>query len=1110
MAVISFKIPAVVQHLGEGVLLAEGLLYPEISRVNDGLARVLSSLGANARAMLEQTTRLDLHRRRHAGKVELREIKLTLDKPDGIPCWTEPLELRFDVLTWTAGEARMARLPALGIEVVATGKDDLDAMLQVHARAALARSKWAESLRALMRTQRCEEVTLENITVVPQLLQPREAAKAQSEEVAQSVLSQIGVDLIKQLPAEAYETQATVARLADFLGGDSPASVLLVGPTGVGKTAAFNQLVRERAKFKLDKPFWATSGSRLVAGQSGYGMWQQRCDGLRREASKTGAIVHLGPLLELIDVGKAEGLEQGVGGFLRPYIARGELLCVCECTPEQLPLIERQEPQLLNVFQQLRVEEPTPKQALAILRQSADALTKAGSAAPRKGRNGTRGWSPTSPAELSDDGLDKLTRLHRRFATYSAWPGRPLRFVRNLIRDAEPETTLGARDVTAAFSRETGLPLSMLDEDAELKLDELREFFAKRLIAQDRAIDLVVDLLATFKAGLSRPKKPLASYLFIGPTGVGKTEMARTLAEYLFGDRNKLSRFDMSEFADPTSVRRLIAGKHGEGVLTARVREQPFAVILFDEFEKADPSFFDLLLQVLGEGRLTDARGQVADFTTSVIIMTSNLGAQSYMQGGLGFASESAATKAEAHFAKEVRNFLRPELLNRIERIVPFMPLDKAAVTRVAARELELAQRRADAGGRLQIEFAPEVAAHMAAIGWQEKYGARPLKRAIEQHLLVPIASAANERAKQGACKAHVALERGALNIQVKSRSTQKRDKRESAANGLAIEAMELRRRAQQLLKSPATLELASEIYGLEQATRRSKKKKKSAPPPDPRALKRLPRCKEAYGRIETLLLDAQTLESGALMASFGKSASSLNEASGKLRSDWRAALLGLYLLRFENTEFCTLALNGERPALLALAQAYLAQLRATGLDCSLYRFAKELSRDEMRALDLAAHGNAAARRARSEYAQRSQSGAAICVPVLNEDKFFEAPPEGFPTLCIEVLGENALPVLSLEAGNHLVLIEPGQKPLACHVNVIEQGPMDYVMPAAEVRKGMIESAEIRRKYDLPLRKLLDMQLGQVFAWPGREVSRALGEALEAGFSMALEKQVAP
>lgn len=1110
MPVISFKIPAVIQHLGGDVLLAEGLLYPEISRVNDGLARVLAALGANARFALENTPRLDLHRRRLEGKVELRESRITIDPPEGIELWTEPLELRFDVLAWHNGEAQIARVPVLGIEVIATGKDDLDKLLVTHIKAALARNKMAESLRALMRSQRCEEITLENITVVPQLLAPREAAKAQDEQAPQSVLEQIAVDLLKQTPPPAYEINAAVARLGEWLGGEAPQSVLLLGPTGVGKTAAFGQLVRERAKYKLERPFWATSGSRLVAGQSGYGMWQQRCDGLRREAAKSRAIVHLGSLMELIDVGKAEGMEQGVGGFLRPYIARGELQCVVECTPEQLPLIERQEPQLLHVFQQLRIEEPAPAQALAILRQSADALTSAPVTAPRKGKKGARAWAVLPPAELSEDGLDKLVRLHRRFATYSAWPGRALRFVRNLIRDGEPQSTLSARDVTAAFSRETGLPQAMLDEDAELKLGELRKFFASRVIAQERAVDLVVDLLATFKAGLARPKKPLASYLFIGPTGVGKTEMARTLAEYLFGDRNKLSRFDMSEFSDPGSVRRLIAGKHGEGVLTARVREQPFAVILFDEFEKADPAFFDLLLQVLGEGRLTDARGQVADFTTSVIIMTSNLGAQSYMQAGLGFASEGAARKAEAHFAKEVRNFLRPELLNRIERIVPFMPLSKAAIVQVAQRELRLAQSRAQAGGRLEIEFAPEVAAHMAEIGWQEKYGARPLKRAIEQQLLVPIAAAANERARKGPCRAHVGVEGGALGIDVKSRSTQKREKKSTQLSAFALEAMALRRRAQQLLKSPVTLELASEIFSLEQATRRTRKKKKNPPALDPRALKRLPRCREAYGRVETLLADARALETGALMATFGKGTASLKEAGEKLLADWRATLLGLYLLRFENTEFCTLALNGERPALLALAQAYLAHLRALGLDCSLYRFVKELSRDEMRALDLAAHANAAARRARSEYAQRSQAGAAICVPVLNEEKFFEQPPEGFPTLCIEVLGENALPRLTLENGNHLLLMEIGHKPLACHVNVIEQGPMDYVMPAAEVRRGMIEAAEIRRKYDLPLRKLLDMQVGQVFVWPGREMARALAEAFEASFTLALERQVAP
>src|SRR6185437_8343903 len=188
---------------------------------------------------------------------------------------------------------------------------------------------------------------------------------------------------------------------------------------------------------------------------------------------------------------------------------------------------------------------------------------------------------------------------HRRYATYSAYPGRPLRFLENLIKDRPETEILGAAEVIAAFSRETGLPQFMLDPEAPLDLTAARQWFAERVIGQERAVDLVADLLAMVKAALTRPRRPIASLLFIGPTGVGKTELAKALAEYFFGDRNRLTRFDMSEFATPMAVDRLVGGAFGaEGLLTAKVREQPFSVILFDEFEKAHWSFFDLLLQV--------------------------------------------------------------------------------------------------------------------------------------------------------------------------------------------------------------------------------------------------------------------------------------------------------------------------------------------------------------------------------------------------------------------------------------------------------------------------------------------------------------------------------
>lgn len=1111
MSVHGFRIPVVVQDLGGGLLLAEGLLFPEISRISDSRARLLGSLSANARRLLENTPLLDLHRRRFNGQAEIRDVSLSLDVPEDLPLWSKPLELHFNAVCWQQGEARIARVPALNIEVVATGKDDLDKLLPLHIRAALSRRKMAQSLRELFETQRVESASVEFVTVVPQLVTPREAAKAEGQESAPpSVLAEVATDLCAQSPAEAYEVEDLAGRLADFLGGEHPSSVLLVGASGVGKTALFGQLVRERAQRKLGAtPFWATSGSRLVAGMSGYGMWQQRCDNLRREAAKTRAIVHLGSLMELIDVGKAEGMEQGVAGFLRPFIARGELLCVAECTPEQLPLIERQEPQLLNVFQRLVIDEPTPRKAHAILRRAADALAVAPKAPVKRKR--AQFDDPGQPPELSNDGLDKLERLHRRFAAYSAWPGRPLRFLRNLMRDGRPATTLGASDVTLAFARETGLPLGMLDEDAELKLDDLREYFASRVIGQGRATDLVVDLLATFKAGLSRPKKPLASFLFIGPTGVGKTEMARTLAEYLFGDRSRLTRFDMSEYSDASSVQRLIAGKGGEGLLTSKAREQPFAVILFDEFEKADASFFDLLLQVLGEGRLTDAQGRVADFSNSVIIMTSNLGAQGYMQGSLGFAKGNAAAKAEAHFAAEVRGFLRPELVNRIDRIVPFMPLDRQAITHVAARELELAQLRAQAAGRVDLALSPEVAAHIAALGWQEQYGARPLKRALEQHLLVPLAIKLSQTTAQGRLQAAVSVVKGELMIDVRAKAARKRKDQtaDHSKSELASESMLLRRRAQQLSRSPVVLELASEIYNLERFAKAAQKRKRksSFTGSDAHSLKRLPRCKEAMGRVESLMADARLLESRALMAIFGRESGDLAAEDARIRIDWHRALLGLYMLRFEQSELCTLALNGERPAMFALAAAYLAALRAGGFDASLYRYVRELSNAELRALN--SRADEESRRVRIEYSGRLRLGADICVPVFDEDSFFADPPEGLPTLSIQVLGEQALPKLLLEAGMHLLLLEPGQKPLGCRVDCTELGPMDYRAPLGEVREKLLQGAEVRRKYDLPLRKLMDLKLDRVIGWPGREVATALAAGIEGGFAKALEAQVA-
>src|SRR5262249_31600234 len=244
-------------------------------------------------------------------------------------------------------------------------------------------------------------------------------------------------------------------------------------------------------------------------------------------------------------------------------------------------------------------------------------------------------------------------------------------------RDGTKGEPITETEVYDGFTRETGLPRTMIDPAVPLDLAETHAWFSSRVIGQPDAVNLVTDLLATVKAGLTRPNRPIASLLFIGPTGVGKTEMAKAVAEFLFGSKDRLTRFDMSEYADPIAVRRLVGGAFGsEGLLTAKVREQPFSVLLLDEVEKADGSFFDLLLQALGEARLTDAGGRLADFRNTVVVLTSNLGAESYRKGAAGFTS-AGPTKAEATepFSRAGEQFLGPEMVNPHGRRGPLRPL---------------------------------------------------------------------------------------------------------------------------------------------------------------------------------------------------------------------------------------------------------------------------------------------------------------------------------------------------------------------------------------------------------------------------------------------------
>ena len=721
---------------GEERLECDWLFFPELKTFGSNPKSIRRAQEKLLLELIEHVPAIDLpHRLVPDTEIEQREITVRLHPPSDLPLWGSDLELIFPCLVWEQSKLRIAFVPALGIEIPIQPGDKVEEVVDDQVRFALNRRRINHRLFDLSLLQRCTRMEVNRFRWNVYPLSPKERFKREegAEESVEPVLKEIGRRLDDAKPDPVFEREEDLARIASQLKGKRGASsILLVGESGVGKTAVVQYLAANQSKFELSvRKIFHTPGSRIVAGMCGFGDWQERCRKMALEASaKPGTILFFGNLLEILEVGQSAASTESIGSFFRPWLVRRQFIAIAECTPDQLSRIEQKDPRILEAFRQIKINPPPEDVTRKILAQVVK-QTK-------------------HEVALSAAAQKRIFALHRRYAGYSAMPGKMLHFTKRLVSQNRPAkgkdsaTRVTPQAINKLFALETGLPAFLLDDSIALDLEKTTEWFAKRIKGQPEAIRHVVDHIAAIKSRLSRPRRPLASFLFVGPTGVGKTELAKTIAEYFYGSRDRLLRIDMSEYSFPGSASRLASGGPGEpeGILTSRMRDQPFSVVLLDEFEKADAAVFDLFLQVLGEARLTDGAGRLADFSNAVIVLTSNLGAAGFRASAAGFGDpeRSIETRATDHFIEAAKRKFRPEFFNRIGHIVPFLPLDHDSVRAVISREIsQLDDRDGFKTREIALLVDDPVIDALASVGFDPRYGARPLKRTIEAKLLKPV-----------------------------------------------------------------------------------------------------------------------------------------------------------------------------------------------------------------------------------------------------------------------------------------------------------------------------------------------------------------------------------
>lgn len=593
-----------------------------------------------------------------------------------------------------------------------------------------------------------------------------------------------------------------IQRVIQILSRRTKNNPCLIGEPGVGKTAiaaglALKIISGDVPETLTNKRLVSLDMASLVAGSKFRGEFEERLKKVLDEIrGARDVIIFIDELHTIVGAGAAEGAIDA-SNILKPILARGELQVIGATTLDEYRKYIEKDAALERRFQPVLVDEPTVEETIQILNGLRDKYEahhrvkitdEAVSAAVKlSSRYVTDRFLPDKAIDLIDEAASKvrlsglvsppeLKELEEKIREIAvekeaAIKGEEFEKAASL-RDQEQklkeeleakrsewnshrslqEGTVTAEDIAAIVSEWTGIPVSRLGEEESERLLHLEEILHQRVVSQDEAITALAKAIRRARAGLKDPKRPVGSFIFLGPTGVGKTELAKALAEALFGEEDAMIRLDMSEYMERHTVSRLIGAPPGyvgyeeSGQLTEKVRRKPYSVVLFDEIEKAHPEVFNVLLQVLEDGRLTDGQGRTVDFRNTVLIMTSNVGAHELKKGGaIGFLAGGVEARAESEYEamknrmmEQMRRTFRPEFLNRIDDIIVFRPLGQEHIHQIVDIMLsDLKQQLKERDMSLNVTEAAKD--FLGRKGYDPEYGARPLRRAIQRYLEDPL-----------------------------------------------------------------------------------------------------------------------------------------------------------------------------------------------------------------------------------------------------------------------------------------------------------------------------------------------------------------------------------